>query len=393
MWIAESPLNPQSAVRNLQLSMPAITLAICGNQISISARSPRLVRLFADYFSYYSPSLVTENDQSPIPTEREVMLQIELKMRDKLPPRQQLIPSSAELVSQTGVVGLWRESAIERQGDGETGQSAIRNPQSAIERMGERFFFDLEVAAFRVDVEAGKVIGLITPQAMEYPHILANTYALFALLLMLRSRRLYHLHAAAIVSPTDELWLVCGAQRAGKTALATALGLAGWRPVSDDSLLVGTDEQSAFLTPLKKHFHIGDELFGRWPTLDGMTKHHQYLGRTCAGGLEFFKTRELAETRFRKVDHIVLPQIINEPVSRLESLSRSGALLRLAEQSMFFQLWREHTSNQWQWLNELAAKSQCHRLFSASDVMLDPNCAAKALGGFTVSSEQRSRGY
>ncbi|MDX2043111.1 MAG: hypothetical protein SF097_17965 [Acidobacteriota bacterium] len=237
----------------------------------------------------------------------------------------------------------------------------------------------MEVAAFRVDVSTGHAIGLVTPEAMKFPHILANTYALFALLLLLRSRQLYHLHAAAIVSPVDELWLVCGAQRAGKTTLTTALGLAGWRPVSDDSLLVGRDDASTWLTPLKKYFHVGDELFGRWPKLNDATKHHQYLDRTCIGGLEFFRTRELAETRFRKIDHIVLPQIINESTSRLESLPRSEALLRLAEQSMYFQLWREHTAQQWHWLNELAAQAKCHRLLSANDLFVDPVNAERTL--------------
>lgn len=360
--------------------MPAITLAICGNQISISARSPRLIRLFADYFRYYSPRDISEPDQPPLSAEKS-LLDIELRMRDELPPREKLIPATAKLFSQTGVLSMWVEDAVI--------QSAIRpqsarNPQSAIP---DRYYFHVGVAAFRVDIESGKTVGLVTPEAMKFPHILANTYALFALLLMLRSRRLYHLHAAAIVSPTDELWLVCGAQRAGKTTLTTALGLAGWRPVSDDSLLVGSDESSAWLTPLKKYFHVGDQLFKRWPKLNDATKHHQYLDRTCVAGLEFFKTRELAETRFRKIDHIVLPQIINKPVSRLEPLSRSEALLRLAEQSMFFQLWREHTANQWQWLNELAANAQCHRLFSAADLLADPAKAGHILQTYPQSVE------
>ncbi len=342
--------------------MPAITLAISGTRISISARSPRLIRLFTDYFRYYSPS----DSSSSTPSPESPALHLELRMRNELPARERLIPPTAELFSQTGVLSMWAEKAEE--------QSAIRNPQSVTP---DRFYFDMEVAAFRVDVASGQSIGLVTPEAMQFPHILANTYALFALLLLLRSRRLYHLHAAAIVSPANELWLVCGAQRAGKTTLTTALGLAGWRPVSDDSLLVGKDETSAWLTPLKKYFHVGDELFRRWPKLNDAPKHHKYLDRTCIGGLEFFQTRDLAEARFRKIDHIVLPQIVNEPASRLEPLARSEALLRLAEQSMFFQLWRDHTAQQWQWLNALAANAQCHRLMSAADWLDDPIKAAR----------------
>lgn len=347
--------------------MPAVTLAICGNPVSISARAPRLIRLFADYFRYYDPiTLPFAEAPARSPTaaaENFPALSIELKLCRELPLHDALIPPTAELFSQTGVVSLWRE-----------GQTTGREGEAK-----GRFYFHLGVAAFRVDVDAGQAIGLVTPQALEYPHILANTYALFALLLLLRSRKLYHLHAAAILSPDEKLWLICGAQRAGKTTLTTALGLAGWRPVSDDSLLVGRDQDSAWLTPLRKYFHIGDELLHRWPELAGVTRHHQYLDRTCVGGLEFFKTRGLAETRFRRIDHIVLPQIVNESRSRLEPLAKSEALLRLAEQSMFFQLWRDHTARQWQSLNELTASAACHRLFSAADVLTEPHNAARVL--------------
>ncbi|MBS1786389.1 MAG: hypothetical protein JST85_01630 [Acidobacteria bacterium] len=347
--------------------MPAIMLAIGENSILISARPPRLIRLFADYFHYYQPRQIPATRLSHPPTDDPQAINVELRMRDALPPREVLIPETAELFSQTGVLSMWIDG---------NGESAIRNPQSAIP---ERVYFHVDVAAFRVDVAAGKIIGLVAPEAMRYPHILANTYALFALLLMLRTRRLYHLHAAAIVSPKDELWLVCGAQRAGKTTLTTALGLAGWRPISDDSLLVGADDISAYLTPLKKDFHVGDRLFDCWPTLNEAAKRHQYLDRTCIGGLEFFGSRGLAETRFRKIDHIVLPQIVREPSSRIEPLSRSEALLRLAEQSMFFQLWRDHTASQWQRLNALSANAQCHRLFSSADMLANPNRAAEVL--------------
>lgn len=347
--------------------MPAVTLAICGNPVSISARAPRLIRLFADYFRYYDPILLSSAETTAsirsASAENLPALRIELKFRRELPPSEALITSTAELVSQTGVVSLWRD-----------GQTAGLDGMPR-----ERFYFHLGVAAFQVDVDAGQALGLVTPQALEYPHILANTYALFALLLLLRSRNLYHLHAAAIVSPDEKLWLICGAQRAGKTTLTTALGLAGWRPVSDDSLLVGRDQDSAWLTPLRKYFHIGDELLHRWPELAGITRHHQYLDRTCVGGLEFFETRGLAETKFRRIDHIVLPQIVNEPLSRLEPLAKSEALLRLAEQSMFFQLWRDHTARQWQSLSELTASAACHRLFSAADVLTEPHNAARIL--------------
>ncbi len=337
--------------------MPAVSLTICAVPVVISARSPRLVRLFADYFRYYQPQITSE-----APPVTRAPLTIELQLRRALPPRTTLIPARAELFSQTGVVNLWRETLP---GENESPR--------------ERFYFDLGVAAFRVDIATGSAIGLVTPAALKYPHILANTYALFALLLLLRSRGLYHLHAAAIVSPDDKLWLICGAQRAGKTTLTTALGLAGWQPVSDDSLLLSANDSGIQLRALKKYFHVGDELLRRWPALDDITRHHQYLDRTCVGGLEFFDATDLADFTFHGVDHLVLPQIVPEPTSRLVSLNRSDALLKLAEQSMFFQLWPDHTRTQWAALTALTQHAACHRLLSGTDLLTDPQRAAQTL--------------
>jgi hypothetical protein len=85
--------------------MPAVSLTICAVPVVISARSPRLVRLFADYFRYYQPQITPE-----APPVTRAPLTIELQLRRALPPRTTLIPARAELFSQTGVVNLWRET-------------------------------------------------------------------------------------------------------------------------------------------------------------------------------------------------------------------------------------------------------------------------------------------
>ncbi len=347
--------------------MPALHFTICGVPIVISTHSPRLISLFADYFRYYNPEIESSAEHLGIAGSEGGLnpLVIELKMRRELPPREKLIQPQAELFSQTGVVSLWRERIKEEGGGG--GES------------GEIFYFDLSVAAFRVDPQLGHATGLISPQALECPHILANTYTLFALLLLLRSRGLYHLHAAAVVSPDDKLWLICGSQGSGKTTLATALGIAGWRPVSDDSLLISSRGGSPRLSSLKKYFHIGDELLKRWRELDEIERHYQGLNRAGAGGLEFFGTTDLADSSFERIDHVVLPEITGEEEGRVEPVSRSEALLRLAEQSMFFQLWREHTENQWKLIGRLAGEASCHRLLAGRDILGAPLRAAQLL--------------
>jgi hypothetical protein len=359
------------------MMLPSIHFTIHGTPIILNARSSRLISLFADYFQYYDPEVFTSasRPESPDPITHRKPLVIDLKLRRELPPREKLIPSSAELVSQTGVVGLWREQAP----DQDLGHE-------------EKFYIDLRVAAFRVEPRPGRAIGLISPQALEQPHILANTYTLFALLLLLRWRGVYHLHAAALVSPDHRLWLVCGGQRSGKTTLATALGIAGWRPICDDSLLISAEGGSPQIAAFKKHFHIADELIECWDELKEINRNHQYLDRTVAEGLEFFGTRSLAGERFGKIDFIVLPEIVKEAESRVEPLSRSAALLKLAEQSMYFQIWREHTERQWSFLASLAGRSDCFRLLAGSDI-LDTTRKSADLLFAEISNLVKTRNY
>jgi hypothetical protein len=371
--------------------MATISFEVCGVPVAITARSRRLSELFADYFRYYHPQLSDQplepssgkskgkrvaptspscflgafseglNHSSPvaIPVTARGALNVELKARRALPPRSRLIPRGAELLSRTGSIWLWREASDSR--------------------IGERFYFEVGTAAFRVDPERDHLEGLITPEALHLPHILANAYTLFPLLLLLRSRGLYHLHAAAVLSPRQELYLICGPQRAGKTTLTTALGLAGWRPISDDSLLLRSINSAAQLSALKKSFHLSDDVLARWGALDSLARHHHYLERTCVAGLEFFGTTELADAGFGRVDYILLPQITGDATSSLLPAPISEAILKLAEQSMFFQLWRTHTERQWRLLAELARTAVCYRLRAGADILAKPHRAAELL--------------
>jgi hypothetical protein len=277
------------------------------------------------------------------------------------------------LFSQTGNVGLWRER-VERAG------APAR----------ELFYFELEHAVFRVDPEAGQIVGLIAPCTLKALHLLVNTYALFPLLLLLRSRGIYHLRAAAVVSPRDRLWLICGSQRVGRTTLTTALGMAGWRPLSDDSLLISFDGLAARVTAFKKDSRIEAGLAagraawcGQPP--DGRSWNPgpwRNRGAACGwggGDPDLFETAEAADAGFDRVDYLVLPQLVKTPESRLVPVAASEALLRLAEQSLFFQLWREHAERQWRTLMDLARSASCYRLYSGSDLLDRPPLAAEIL--------------
>lgn len=335
--------------------MPTIRFELCAVPVIITAQSSVLLEVFREYFRYYHPVSVAA---SPSP-ELNAIITINLKMEAALPALKELIPDQAQLLSQAGSVRLWHA------------------PQTA--NQAERFYVHTPVACFTVTLAASRADGIVTPQALPIAHILTNTYALFALLLLLRSRCIYHLHAAAVVSPDDKLFLFCGEQRSGKTTLTTALGIAGWKPVSDDSLLIHAGSSGAKLTALRKSFHLSNEILSRWSQLAGMASQAHDPERSCVAGLELFETVKLAEGTFSMIDHIVLPQITGEDSSRIEKITMGEAILRLAEQSMFFQLWPNHTKQQMNLLTQLARKASGYRLLSGKDILSDPSRAAQLL--------------
>ena len=352
--------------------MQSITLCLAGLPVSIETVSTRLSNLFLDYFRYYSPQYqpAVVADQTLEAINQAVsgrVLRIELAEVREVPAVELFVPAGAGLIAQTGVLSLWEEMA----------EGVVR------------YFMHAGTAAYRIEPAAAKISGVVGEAAFAYPQILANTYTLFPLLLLQRHWGRYHLHAAAIVSPRQRLWLICGAQRSGKTTLTTALGLAGWRPISDDSLLLSDGREGWQLEPLRKRFHLGNGLLDRWPELAELGREDAYLDRTCVDGLGFFGALELAQQVYREVDGILLPEIINEAQSRLESVSPGRALLRLGEQSVYLQIRPEQTARQWQMLSEIAREAGAWWYGSGLDLLDDPRVAARLLDEIDQRSPRR----
>lgn len=343
----------------------SISFDLCGVKICVSARAPQLITVFADYFRHYQPRIISPRagDTDPCRYSPD-SLTLHLRMRRALPASQQLLPDNAQLLTQSGPMELWR---------------AATHPES--------FYFINPVTVFRVIPQLQRMTGLITPQALHATHILTNTWALFGLLLLLRSQGIYHLHSAAVRSPDDKLFLFCGGQRSGKTTLTTALGIAGWKPLADDSLLLqqsirqapATENASVQITPLKKNFHLSRELLNRWTELQGLVWKERDEDRVSAAGLEFFDTLRMADSSSGKADHIILPQITEAHDSRLIRVSASETLLALAEQSAFLQIWSAQTQQQMQLLAELVRHASCWRLQAGTDILSSPRSAAQLL--------------
>lgn len=337
-----------------------LTFSLAGLPLEIRTPSKRLQELYAGYFAAYDPQLGEEKGREPGCATGDLVTpggRIDLFRVGRLPELAQLLPGGSRQIAQAGILSLWQGVSTA------TGQ----------------WVFLSEGAAFRVDGAAGRMTGWIAPAALALPQILANTLTVLPLLLLWRLKGRYHLHAAAVLSPRGERWLICGPPRAGKSTLTTALGLSGWRPVADDGVFLSGGPGELHLAPFRKSFHLDQRLWACWPLLAGVRQGPASLERILVDGISHFGTAELARSGWSGIDAILLPRISGERESQVAPIEPSRVLLTLAQESVFFPLCPPHPERQWSLLTGLVRQARGYTLSAGQDLLDDPLRIAQLL--------------
>ena len=324
---------------------------ICGLTVSVATPDSYLLSLCQTYFRFYQQTSSRFSAST---------IRINLIPVSSSTDLAQYLPQDAEFVGQQEITTVWKNRRC--------GQ--------------ERYYFHFTFgnALFRVEPERGQIVGIISPNALEWPHLMVNTYVFMTLMLALRWRGLYHLHTAAVLAPSQGLTLICGGQRAGKTTLTTALGIAGWHPLSDDGVVIKANDQGQpEMQAFKRDFHLAAALLQQWPSLRQIEARYFYYDRACVDGLSLFQTEALASQTFTQVERVIFPQVSGEMNSRLAPMPTNEAMQRLIGQSMFFPLGRTHTQTQMALLTTLVKNTRCYRLFAGTDIWENPHRAVELL--------------
>ena len=318
----------------------AFSFQLSGVSVCLVTDSPILFQLCLEYFRYYNPVQTNPSNQFQI--------KIKLLLREE---HSLEISKPARHVSKIGVVELRRYA----------------------KRLHQWFYYRTDTALFRINPESGHAVGIVNTKALELPNLLVNTYLFSTLLLLLRFQDVYHLHAAAVISPENKVYLICGAQRAGKSTLTAAFGVAGWKPISDDGILLRRDEKgNAQFEAFKREFHVSTELLNKWEGLHGLDSRHDYFDRSCIDGLNYFSSVELANQSYEKFDAVIFPTISGEEKSSLESISPSEAIKKMIGQSMYFPLGIKRIKPHFEVLTELCGSANFYRFLAGKDVWDDP---------------------
>jgi hypothetical protein len=119
-------------------------------------------------------------------------------------------------------------------------------------------------SGLRLDGDFARIRARLAPgpRDAEAP---APVMLFIALMIALRRRGLFHLHAAGLVPDRGRGLLVVGESGAGKSTAALALVRAGWRWLGDDAVLLAERDGHVVALSLPKEFHVGPRTLAAFP--------------------------------------------------------------------------------------------------------------------------------
>lgn len=125
-----------------------------------------------------------------------------------------------------------------------------------------------------------------------------------------RLRHLLQIHAATVVDPLGNAWLVSGPSRAGKTSLTLAFILSGWHWLSDEYALFEEGRPETVLG-FPRNFNLKETSFPIFPETAGKPHSIEYFSTGRGVKVRFLDPLDLSRDSWRpeaKLKGLILPQ-------------------------------------------------------------------------------------
>jgi hypothetical protein len=225
----------------------------------------------------------------------------------------------------------------------------------------------------RLDLAAGSAEAAC-PQV---PTALRKDLVLYVLLLLLRRRELFALHASAVVERGAGCLLVAPSEN-GKSTSTFALVRRGWSYLGDDALLLQQAGDGVEALALRRDLCLDPALRKPFPEV----ALHGQPGPFAARGKHRLDMRALFPDRLvdRCLPRVLLfPEIVREARSHLVPVSPPEVLARLVAQSAVLALDLEMVPRHVELLGCLARQARSYRLLAGRDLAAHPEGVADLL--------------
>jgi hypothetical protein len=197
---------------------------------------------------------------------------------------------------------------------------------------GDDFYLTESTSCLHLQVSKGQGAAHLSPAFVGQPLLLRQRFWAWGLLKLVRSRGLYGLHAAGLVSPTGEGLLIVGGSGSGKSTLTIGLLRQGWHYLSDDAVLLRAQPAGVDALALRKPFSVDAREAAVYSDLPlGKEGSHPSGRRKRRVEVHQAYPRQYASHCHPQA--LLFPRLIPHAQSTLRPLDRSRALGQLLAQS------------------------------------------------------------
>lgn len=229
-----------------------------------------------------------------------------------------------------------------------------------------------------VDSNRGCASCWIAPTFWCYSLAEQRDFFMRGLLLLLRSKKHYGLHANGVVKENAGM-LVVGPSGRGKTTLTLSLVQAGWRYLGDDVTVLHETSVGVEALAFQQGFACTSqttEFFPQLPTAMAQSldtvRQKQWLP------LDTYQATQLSTACSPQV--LLFPTIVDADESRLVPLNETQTLLGLMEQSAALFIEADAAAQQMTMLQQLGRQARGYQLLAGRDVYMNPAAVAARLG-------------
>ncbi|MFN2420562.1 MAG: hypothetical protein ABR527_04195 [Gemmatimonadota bacterium] len=237
---------------------------------------------------------------------------------------------------------------------------------------GNWIHLSCENHSIRLDTQAGVAEGVLPPE----PAHVREDLLIYSLLLLMRRRGYYGLHASAVIREGVG-YLFVAAGGSGKSTHTYSLVRRGWKYLADDAVFLRCRDGRVEALPLRRDLYLDPALARSFPEVGEHGGVDPHVGKRRLDMHALFPDRGVESCVPRL---LFFPEITSAKKSRLVPLSPMLAVPRLLAQSLVFTLDSEAIPRHFEVVSQLASQTESFRLVAGRDLKEDPEQVADLLG-------------